>query len=543
MKLVLKFNYNHLILKCFAVCVALQGLTAIAGPVWPYAFRAIDGTGNNLAELELGSAGMPLMRMVAADYDDGMGAPAERDRPSAREVSNIYSIEVGGSSSSSSVTDLFWQWGQFLDHDIDLSPILDPAEPYPISVPMGDPYFDPESSGTVEMPFERSFYEMIDGVRQQLNSITAFIDGSQIYGSTAARANALRRNDGSGQLRTSHGGRFPMYNTEGFSNAPADNDASLFLCGDVRANEQIGLTALHTIFMREHNYWANVIRQRFGSLSGNSIYRWARGLVGAEIQAITYNEFLPLLIGADAIPAYTGYDQNVNPEIANVFSTAAYRLGHSMLPAMLKGITAQGRVYEVPLRDAFFNPQILINNDPSLAIIVRGFASSRAENLDHALVDDVRNFLFGPPGAGGMDLAALNVQRGRDHGLPDYNQVRLGYGLAALGSFGEITSDTYLRGALADLYASVDEIDLWVGGLAETPMPGTMVGETFQVIIADQFIRLRNGDRFFYKNYFGPVLVNLIESQTLSRIIQRNTDGKLKLRDNPFIMAIEPNFQ
>ena len=527
----------------FIVLVALGWFVPVVsgGPLWPYTFRTIDGTANNLTELEWGSAAIPLLRMVAPDYEDGVGMPPSTGRPGAREISNIYSVAPEGDSEkgAATVTDLFWQWGQFLDHDIDLSPVLDPAESWPIPIPMGDPYFDPNHLGTMIMPFDRSFYEIIDGVRQQINEITAFIDGSQIYGSDEERMEELRRHDGSGQLKTSHGGLFPMYNRNGLANAPSDEDPSLFLAGDVRANEQLGLVALHAIFIREHNFWARLIKQRYTSLSGHTIYQWARGIVGAELQAITYNEFLPILLGPDAIPPYSGYQPDVNPGIANVFSTAAYRLGHSMLPATLKGITAGPNVqtYEVPLREAFFNPGILVTHDPSLAIILRGFALSRAENLDHALVDDVRNFLFGPPGAGGMDLAALNVQRGRDHGLPSYNQVRTGYGLSAVDSFDDVTPDEYLGQALSNLYASVEDIDLWVGGLAEEAVGGSMVGETFQAILVDQFTRLRDGDRFFYKNYFRADLVRFIESQTLSKILERNTGGRLKLRESLFSLS------
>ena len=125
-------------------------------------------------------------------------------------------------------------------------------------------------------------------------------------------------------------------------------------------------------------------------------------------------------------------------------------------------------------------------------------ASSDSEEIDTKVVDSLRNFLFGPPGSGGLDLASLNIQRGRDHGLADYNSTRAALGLPKVTSFAQITSDPNLQRALQQTYGSVDNIDLWAGGLPEDHVPGSSLGPTFQRIIADQFTRLRDGDRFFH---------------------------------------------
>ena len=105
----------------------------------------------------------------------------------------------------------------------------------------------------------------------------------------------------------------------------------------IRANEQVGLTALHTLFVREHNRLADVLVSENPGLNGNEIYEFARKIVGAQMQAITYNEFLPLLLGPDAIGPYGGYNPGVDPTITNEFSTAAYRFGHTMVsPSLLR---------------------------------------------------------------------------------------------------------------------------------------------------------------------------------------------------------------
>ncbi len=369
-----------------------------------------------------------------------------------------------------------------------------------------------------------------------MNEITAYIDASNVYGSDVLRALELRTLDGTGQLKTSHHELLP-FNVNGFPNAPDSNDPSFFLAGDFRANEQVALTAMHTLFVREHNYWAKLFRRDFPSMNGEEVYQFARAVVGAEMQAITYNEFLPILLGPNALEPYTGYNANVNSGIANVFSTAAYRFGHSMLSSVLLRLEANGNPIpegNLQLADAFFHPNEIIDNG-GIEPLLRGLASQVAQDIDGLIIDDVRNFLFGPPGAGGFDLAALNIQRGRDHGLPSYKKVRLDFGLSPATSFADISSDPTVQMSLG-LYSGVPAIDIWVGGLAEEYASGGLVGETFSVILKDQFERLRDGDRFWYENYLSPSAVLWVENQTLARIIRRNTKIKHEIQDNVFIV-------
>jgi len=276
------------------------------------------------------------------------------------------------------------------------------------------------------------------------------------------------------------------------------------LAGDIRANENVALTAMQTLWVREHNRIADQIAAEDPSLSDEAIYQRARAIVTAEIQAITYNEFLPVLLGPQAIRPYHGYDPSVNPGIANIFSTAAYRFGHSMLPSELLRLNDDGSVIEagnLSLRSAFFAPQELV--DQGIDSVLLGAASQESQEIDTQIVDDVRNFLFGPPGAGGFDLASLNIQRGRDHGLPDYNQTRSDLGLEPVSRFADITSDPEVQAALEQVYGDVDNIDVWVGGLAEDHVPGSSVGKLLQTVLVDQFERIRDGDRFWYQNLFG----------------------------------------
>ncbi len=506
---------------------------------FPWEFRSIDGSGNNVMHPDWGMAGSELLRAADTAYADGSGTPAGSGRDSARAISNGCAAQTGSMPNSRGVSSMVWQWGQFIDHDITLVGTMDPIEPFDIEVPVGDPYFDPNSTGTQAIALERSFYHMVGGVRQQVDELTAYIDGSQVYGSDEARATALRMLDGTGRLKTSEGQLLP-YNTEEFENA-FSNDSSFFFAGDIRANEQVALTCMQTLFMREHNRWAKRIHRAFPMMDGDRVYLWARALVGAEIQSITYNEFLPILLGPGALEPYTGYKPDVQAGIMNEFATAAYRVGHTFLPPELERLDATLQPIpegSLPLANAFFNPDEYktIGIEPYL----RGLASQMAQEVDTHVVDGVRNFLFGPPGAGGFDLASLNIQRGRDHGLPDYNSVRVALGLPARAGFTEITSNTDAQAALASMYSSVDDIDLWVAGLAEDHMPGAMVGETFWTIIKMQFERLRDSDRFWYQAYLPPHLMRMVEKRTLRKIIGTNTEIRGELQKDVFMVPPSP---
>jgi len=509
----------------------------------PGEFQSIDGSGNNPGELEMGAAHTPLRRLVAADYGDGLSGLAGAERPDPRTISNLVVDQPASRPNPLGVSDFLWQWGQFVDHDIDLTDGTDPPESANIPIPAGDAWFDPEGTGSVEMTFNRSLYDLAtgsDSPRQQLNEITAWIDASNVYGSDAERALALRTNDGTGRLRTSEGALLP-FNTERLANAGGSGD-TLFLAGDVRANEQVGLTALHTLFVREHNRLAGRIAAEEPRLSGEEIYQRARRLVIAEMQVITYREFLPALLGPDPLPPYRGYDPNVDASISNVFSTAAYRFGHSALSETLLRLDETGgevAAGHLALRDAFFAPH-RITDEGGIEPLLRGLASQACQSIDAYVIDDVRNFLFGPPGAGGFDLAALNLQRGRDHGLPSYNDVRAGLGLARAEGFADVSSDPELQARLAAAYGNVDAIDAWVGGLAEDPLPGAMVGQLVGTVVREQFRVLRDGDRFWYAGTLDARQRDEVERTRLSDVIRRNTGIGGELAGDVFRVQLFP---
>ena len=221
----------------------------------------------------------------------------------------------------------------------------------------------------------------------------------------------------------------------------------------------------------------------------------------------------------------------------NEFSTAIYRFGHSALSANLLRLDAS--LNPIPdgnlaLRDAFFNPSRIVD-EGGIEPLLRGLATQACSTIDTELVDDVRNFLFGPPGAGGFDLASLNIQRGRDHGLPSYNEARQAMGLTTRSSFAEVNGDPAVQARLASVYADVDEIDLWAGTLAEEPFNGGHVGELAFWVIKRQFESLREGDRYWYMaGGFSAQEVADLESTTLADVIRRNTSIGAEISDDVF---------
>ncbi|WP_051542629.1 peroxidase family protein [Thiothrix lacustris] len=489
-------------------------------------YRSIDGSGNNKKHPEWGSANRnDLRKTVPQDSSREPGGTTEQRLPNPRDVSNAVVAQDGNTVNQKGLSDLFWMWGQFLDHDITLTPTSTAlADHANIAIPAGDPVFDPNNTGTASLSFERSTSTTdANGQKQQTNAITAFIDGSNVYGSDATYADKLRSHEG-GKMLMSAGDMMPMENNK-------------FLAGDIRSNENIGLASMHTLWVREHNRLADELAQQHPKWSDEQVYQEARKTNVAQMQAITYNEFLPELLGDKGLPKYTGYKSNVNPEIDNAFATAAFRLGHTMLSSNLLRLDESGQ--EIPegnvaLRDAFFRPDKV--QEAGIDPILRGAASQTAQAVDPMIVDDVRNFLFGQPGAGGFDLAALNIQRGRDHGLAGYGDAREALGLKSVNSFDSNVWREGFGAKLASVYDSPADVDLWVAGLAEKPVGDSLFGETFTAILSDQFTRLRDGDRFFYQNQFSGQQLKDLNNLKLSDILERNTDFD-NVQKNAFVAS------
>jgi peroxidase len=518
------------------------------------AVQSVDGTGNNVLNPTWGSAGIDLIRLAAAAYADGVSSPALPADQSARAISNILNSQADPSNPSqdiatideNSLSDFGYAFGQFMDHDLDLTP--DGGTSFPIAVAAGDPM------GPNPIPFTRSATDPATGTStsnplQQVTNVTAYLDLSQVYGSNQTVADALRTFQG-GLLKTSAGNMLPYDSSANFTpaqiaalNMANDSGAvstdQLFAAGDRRANENIELTALQTLFLRNHNKIASELAQQDPSLTDEQLYQEARKLNIAEYQNIVYNEWIPAVYGAKAMTKYTGYNPNVNASIATEFSTVAFRFGHSMVSGGIErqDNTGQDVAPSVPLSLDFFDPNLLSSTgatDPltglpstDIGAVLKGEADGNGQAMDLMAINDIRNLLFGNGGFGGEDLMARDVQRDRDNGIPDYNTLRVDLGLPAVTSFADITSNVQVQQELAAAYpGGVNTIDAFEGGLAEDHVAGSDVGQLFQAIMVNQFERLRDGDRFFYLNEtFTKSEMKILQSgNTLAKTIEGNTD-------------------
>lgn len=480
-------------------------------------FASFDGSGNNVDSPQLGAVGENFNRIAPAAYADGFSEPARLDAMNARDISNILAAQDESIINDRFITSMWFQWGQFLDHDInrvfDVRGFEMTSEVTSLDI-------------SEDFPFNRSPYDPETGItdpREHVNHVSSFIDGSVVYGSNDERADTLRTME-AGKLRSQETdvGELLPFNTDGIANDPAPV-SDFFLAGDVRSNENIGLTSMQTLFVREHNRIAEgLAATEFAGQDLSDpevdelIYQRARQQVIGLIQNITYNEFLPSTLGFNAIPTYSGYDPTVDPTISNEFAAAVYRIGHTTLANELL-IGADGD--SVALADAFFQPHIVV--EQGIDGILEGLTVQQMQEADNFIVDGVRNFLDDGPG---FDLAAINIQRGRDHGLPDFNTMRESIGLDPIDDFSELTSNEELADLFEDIYGSPDDADPWIALISEDHVPGTMTGETNYAYLVDQFTRLRDGDRFWFQNALDPELAAEIKATRLSDVIERNTD-------------------
>ncbi|XP_038066780.1 uncharacterized protein LOC119736842 [Patiria miniata] len=541
------------------------------------AYRTLDGTCNNIAQVDQGSIDTTLTRVTPIAYEDGFSEPRTQSvvdgeaLPSARDVSRA--VFDNGQAVIRELTALTMHFGQLTDHDltavhsqsgVDCSDCSVEGECFSIPIDASDPVF-----GGVQSCFQfvRSSFETDSaGVRQHVNSITTYLDASFVYGSDDATASELADDAGFMEHQTdSVTGRELLPPDEDLAGcAGVDASAGIYCgkAGDGRAAEQPGLTSLHTLFLREHNRIAAQLLNLDPSLSAYDVYQKARRIVGAEWQHIMYNEHLPLIIGeklyrsAGLSPdAPYAYDPAVDATISNVFAAAAYRFGHTLVPFDITRATSNYKptITKIKLSEAFFNATYMYDEsipDGAVDSILRGMTIQNSQVVDGHFSDALMDNLFGDPDVvgDGFDLTALNIQRARDHGIPSYTTIRTDFcGFDDVTSFKELADQDIMRRPdvqnLRDIYGDVRDIDAFVGLVLEKTLTNTLVGPTLACIFADQFHRLKFGDRFFYLNsdQFTTAEINEIKKATMARLLCDNVEGVRRIQPYTFIQA--QNFQ
>ena len=615
-------------------CAGAVCALAAAAPSGATPTRTLSGSGNNVRHPAWGMAGAPYLRIAPSGYSDGVSHMAPG--PRARFVSNRIFNDLGQNLfSENDLTQWAWVWGQFLDHDfglrdervIEIAPIgfsaADPLETFRNDFNAIDFWRTPPAAGSgVTTP------------REYLNGLSSYIDASNVYGVTAERLDWLRAGpvdgtpaDNAASLLLTRSGYLPRVSARGEpSEAPGMDlfgalvatPRNAVVAGDVRANENLGLTAIQTLFAREHN---RIVALLPPTLPAERRFQIARRVVGAEEQYITYAQVLPAL--GVRLDAYHGYDRTRDAGLSNEFAVVGYR-AHSMIngnleltegagrwsAARVAGFSASGIdvaphdglvTLDIPLTIAYGNPVLL--ESLGLGPVLKSLALEREYRNDEQIDDALRSVLFRvprpgmtAPGACGrpvvdprcftgvQDLAAIDLERARDHGMPTYNALRRAYGLAPRQSFAEITGEepdaaaaaindptslafiglldrkggaiplgspaaqreavtgvrrTTLAARLQAVYGDVSKLDAFVGMVSENHIPGTEFGELQLAIWQRQFEALRDGDRFFYLH--DPALRTIKRRygisfrHTLAEVIEQNTDARVQ--SNVFRLA------
>ena len=335
-----------------------------------------------------------------------------------------------------------------------------------------------------------------------------------------------------------------------------------FFAGDFRVNEQINLIVFHTLFMREHNRLAAALARLNPAWNEEKLYQEARRINIAQYQHIIYKEWLPIVIGDNLMASYglvplaagfsSDYLDSFDPRITNEFATAAFRFGHSLVPSTYSSLPPSSKVgipRNLRVADILFKPTVM-KEAGFLDSLVRGMSQQPSAAFDNSFVPDLRNNLFeSAPGRGGLDLVAINVQRGRDHGLPGYNKYReicLGQKVANWADF-ENTIAPEKVDLLKVIYKTVDDVDLYVGGFLESPHEDSILGPIFKCLIGDQFARLKKGDRFWYdlsldsRLAFSPKQLEQVRRTSLARIICDNTDSVTNIQPLAFKLPSRVN--
>ncbi|XP_036323381.1 peroxidase, partial [Rhagoletis pomonella] len=517
-------------------------------------YRTHDGTCNSKRRPRWGAAQMPFNRFLPPEYGDGVDSIRLSVEGGALASSRFVSLLVHGARDGEAVVTLMTaQWGQLLDHDMTST-----AQPrsingsvpsccgntdfhpscFPIKVPLDDPWLAPLKVRCLEFlrsaPAQRR--DCVLSWREQTNQATSYIDASPIY------SNSVKSSDNARVFRNG----LLVYGRGNPAEDVCHRGAIATQCiraGDGRSGEQPGLLALHHVWVGEHNRIAMELSEMNLHWSDEKIYQETRRIIGAMFQHITYREFLPIVLGREVCRLfdlellssgfYQGYDPKTNPTVANSFAAAAFRFGHSLVQNSYMRCDRFHNFMRnnVSLHEEFQRGDI--GSPGSLHRLLRGLVNQRALKRDEFITPELTNHLFQTPGFPfGLDLAAINIQRGRDHGVPPYTSWRVPCGLTPINSWEDFANVVGPQSAqrISHAYRSVHDIDLFVGGIAERPVVGGLVGPTFACIIAQQFSNSRKGDRFWYENggfenSFTPAQLQSIRQVSLAQVLCRTVGG------------------
>lgn len=410
---------------------------------------------------------MGFLRYLPPHYADGVALPRRSvsgdELPSSRDVS--LSIHQGSEVEHPHVTTLTAFFAEFVLHDMahsaqaaghrghrirccGLPADMMHPECFPVMFSPDDPVFKPTSDLSAEQTSTSTCMEYVRtcpalkmgcilGPREQINQVSSFIDGSAIYGSSEDEAKSLRSFSG-GELksqrvptvRSTRPQRELLQPLDNLQDCRSNDRKRCFKSGDIRVNENVGLTLMHTIWMREHNRIARVLSRINPHWDDDTLFEETRRIIGAEIQHIAYTELLPSILGQEVMDEYglslersgfyTGYDIDVNPGVDNSVAASVYPFLYSMMPSRFERYSHQLKMLGIrKMGDTYFNPSDLYDENKFDEYLM-GLVSQNAHNSDLIVSNEMMSTRSGEP----FDLVAMIIQQGRDHGIPGYTEWR-----------------------------------------------------------------------------------------------------------------------
>ncbi|XP_014291722.1 peroxidase [Halyomorpha halys] len=554
-------------------------------------FRTIDGSCNNLKNPGWGTPNTRYARLLPHRYSDGIHAPPTSvtgtNLPGARLVSIVMFPD-------NPVPDPVWtlismQWGQIITHDMSMAMGTTQTKPYAASVqccspdgrilipygqapsscfaieiPGDDPLF--HKYGQMCMSFSRSTTDADIGCKpphqpqEQIVTVSHYMDASLVYGSTPETAAALRQGFGGRLVVEVRDGRQwpPPAANKSATCETQDDDEPCYRFGDVRANQNPQLTVIQIILLREHNRIADILQHLNPHWDDERIFQEARRILIAEYQHINYAEWLPIFIGTNNMVKHgvlyktdgyvNDYREDVDPSVLNDHATAAFRYFHSAIQGQLHLIGERREVYGALRLSDFFNRPGVIEEGDNMDKLTRGLSTQNQEEVDPFLTSEITDYLFRNGKPFGRDLRAIDIQRGRDHGLASYNDYREFCGLPRAKhweDFKDFINPENVQ-KLSVLYQHPDDVDLVVGASVEAHIKDTLTGPTFLCIMTEQFYRTRVGDRFFYERgdhhgAFTPEQLREIRKSTVSRLLCDNGDHIQTMQPEGFRVISEKN--
>ncbi|TSM52321.1 Dual oxidase 2 [Bagarius yarrelli] len=513
-----------LIALSLTVCAADSGIN--------WEVQRYDGWYNNLAYHRRGTAGAPLMRLLAAYYSDGVFQIQGLNLPNARRISNTVSRGRSGHLSVQNRTALSLFFGSHVMYEIVESRRPGcPAEFVNIPVPKDDPVFRSNSTEQVLLSFQRVNWDHNSGQspnnpRNQINHVTAWIDGSSIYGTSSSWCDALRSFQGG--LLSIGSSNMPKQTTSNNFMWSAPNPFTgqtgpkgLYEFGNAWANENIFTVAEAIVWFRYHNYLATQLHKEHPWWSDEKLFQNARKRVIATFQK--------------------SVDPGVSPEFQIV--TTSYDL--TLLPpgVYMRNRTCHYR--KVVNNDGSTSPALRMCNSfwsrdnpnfksgQDMDELIMGMASQIAEREDNIIVEDMQDYMYGSLRFSRTDAVAEAIQRGRDFGLNGYNRVRKALNLPPVKTWGEINpslnkTNPELFMELSKLYGyDINRLELFVGALLEI---NNGPGPVLSSIVLEQFERIRNADRFWFENQqnglFTEEEIQAIQNTRYYDILLKTTSAK-----------------